>query len=298
MDEAYALHEGAYGRTVVLDLHKDLVAHAHAETQIAFWLGGAKSDARVVGKVVEYSENTALGVNPYEAHDARLLDDSGPAIFLCFYIAKQWLDERRTQTGKSFFFHNPQVPISPALRQACWLVLDMVVSPYHERRAVMDNEIEKLLMAAIDASSMPHASSNPDTLPVPRAYGFVGQRATSPVIDHRLRTAINYMREHVADTIVVDEVAGKVGLSRAHFFALFRDQLSTTPQVFWSAVKVEEAIRRLVQNQEPLTAVALDLGFSTPGNFSRFFKEHMGVSPSKYRKITAKPHLYPVTGIA
>jgi AraC-like DNA-binding protein len=294
MDESYALHEGAYGRTVVLELRNDLVAHAHAETQIAFWLGGAGSDARVVGQVVEYSANTALGVNPYEAHDARLLDDSGPAIFLCFYIAKQWLDERRVQTGKPFFFHNPAVPISPALRQACWLVLDLVVSPHDERRAVMDNEIEKLLIAAIEASS----SQDVQTALTPRTYGFVGQRATSPIIDHRLRAAINYMREHVADTIAVDEVAGKVGLSRAHFFALFRDQLSTTPQVFWSAVKVEEAIRRLVENQEPLTAVALDLGFSTPGNFSRFFKEHMGVTPSRYRKVTAKPVLYPVTGVA
>jgi AraC-like DNA-binding protein len=293
MDESYALHEGAYGRTVVLELRNDLVAHAHAETQIAFWLGGAGSDARVVGKVVEYSANTALGVNPYEAHDARLLDDSGPAIFLCFYISKQWLDERRAQTGKAFFFHNPAVPISPALRQACWLVLDLVVSPHDERRAVMDHEIEKLLAAAIDASSSQEVQS---TL-TPRTYGFVGQRATSPIIDHRLRAAIQYMREHVADTVAVDEVAGKVGLSRAHFFALFRDQLSTTPQVFWSAVKVEEAIRLLVQNEESLTAVALDLGFSTPGNFSRFFKEHMGVTPSRYRKVTAKPALYPVTGV-
>jgi hypothetical protein len=91
-DESYALHEGAYGRTVVLELRNDLVAHAHADTQIAFWLGGSRSDARVVGQVVEYSEHTALGVNPYESHDAKLLDDAVPAIFLCFYIRKEWLD--------------------------------------------------------------------------------------------------------------------------------------------------------------------------------------------------------------
>lgn len=275
LDEAYALHEGAYGRTVVLELCNDLVAHAHAEVSIAFWLGGARSDARVVGKVVEYSENTALGINAYESHDARLLDDSGPAIFLCFYINKPWLDARRAVQGRPFFFPNPQVPISPALRQACWQVLDIVVSPYHERREFIDDEVEKLIIAAIDASLVPVAD-----------HGF---GATAPVIDHRLRAAIAYMRQHVGDPVVVDDVAGKVGLSRAHFFALFRDQLNTTPQVFWSAVKVEEAIRRLVQKSEPLTSVALDLGFSTPGNFSRFFKDHMGVTPSHYRKVSAGP---------
>lgn len=88
------------------------------------------------------------------------------------------------------------------------------------------------------------------------------------------------MREHVADTTTVDQIAAKVRLSRAHLFALFREQLNTTPQVFWSAVRVEEAMRRLVDEGESLTSVALDLGFSAPGNFSRFFKEHTGVSPS------------------
>jgi AraC-like DNA-binding protein len=276
LDESYALHEGAYGRTVVLELRNDLVAHAHAEVSIAFWLGGSRSDARVVGKVVEYSENTALGVNAYESHDARLLEENGPAIFLCFYISKPWLDQRRAVNGRSFFFSNPQVPISPALRQACWQVLDIVVSPYHERREFIDDEVEKLLISAIDASLAPLQSQS------------LGG-STAPVIDHRLRSAIAYMREHVGDPIVVDDVAGRVGLSRAHFFALFRDQLNTTPQVFWSAVKVEEAIRRMVQKTEPLTSVALDLGFSTPGNFSRFFKDHMGVTPSHYRKVSSGP---------
>jgi AraC-like DNA-binding protein len=282
-DESYALHQGTYGRTVVLELKNDLVAHAHAETQIAFWLGGGRSDARVVGQVVEYSEHTALGVNPYESHDAKILDDSGPAIFLCFYINKEWIDKLRADTGRRFFFPSPRVPISPALRQACWKVLDIVVSPYHLSRDSLNTEIEKLIVEAIDASLAP---ANP-----------MGFGTTAPLIDHRLRAAITYMREHVGDPVVVDEVAGKVGLSRAHFFTLFRDQLNTTPQVFWSAVKVEEAIRRLMQRADPLTSVALDLGFSTPGNFSRFFKEHMGVTPSHYRKVSAGPTRYPVTGV-
>ena len=113
-----------------------------------------------------------------------------------------------------------------------------------------------------------------------------------------LRAAITYMREHVAEPISVEDVAGKVGLSRAHFFSLFRDQLSTTPQVFWSAVRVEEVVRRLVLREEPLTSVAMELGFSSPGNFSRFFKEHMGVSPSRFRRAATGPESHPITGLA
>ena len=71
MAEAYALHEGAFGRVVVLELRGDLVAHAHAETQFAFWLGGGRAHANLGnGQVVHYSEDVALGTNAYESHDA------------------------------------------------------------------------------------------------------------------------------------------------------------------------------------------------------------------------------------
>lgn len=284
MAEAYALHEGAFGRAVVLELRDDLVAHAHAETQFAFWLGGGRALANLGnGDVVQYSEDVALGTNSYESHDARLLDKDQTAMFLVFYISKSWLDERRAASGRPFFFPSPRVPISPALRQACWRLLDIIMSPHHELRRRIDFEVESLIGTAIDATLAP---VSPERV-----------RSRTPLLDHRLRAAITYMREHVADPISVEDVAGKVGLSRAHFFSLFRDQLSTTPQVFWSAVRVEEVVRRLVVREEPLTSVAMELGFSSPGNFSRFFKEHMGVSPSRFRRVAAGPEAHPITGV-
>ncbi|AMO93161.1 bacterial regulatory helix-turn-helix s, AraC family protein [Collimonas fungivorans] len=147
----------------------------------------------------------------------------------------------------------------------------------------MNDEVEKLITAAIDATA--------DSCPgVQKGLGM-------STLDHRLRAAISIMRENVAEKITVEEVALKVGLSRAHFFTLFRDQLNTTPQVFWSAVRVEEAMRRLITEGGPLTWVALDLGFSAPGNFSRFFKEHTGVSPSIFRRAATGNLPATVTGL-
>jgi AraC-like DNA-binding protein len=282
MAETYALHEGAFGRAVVLELRDDLVAHAHAETQLALWLGGARVEGHVGSRLVPYGEHVALGTNAYESHDARLLDHSGPAVFLVLYIAKAWLDERSAASGRSFFFGSPCVPIDAAVRQSCWRVLDQIVSPHQHPGADIDGEVARLLLAAINSSNTPMdtASLSP----------------TAPVLDFRLRAAVAYMREHVGDPMAVEDVANKVGLSRGHFFTLFKDQLNTTPQVFWSAVRVEEAVRRLVQQEEPLTSVAVDLGFSTPGNFSRFFREHMGVTPSKFRRAATAPHL--LTGVS
>jgi len=283
MTDAYALREGDFGRAVVLDLRDDLVAHAHAETQFAFWLGGGRVQAHLGTEVVQYSEDVALGTNAYESHDARLLDKAQPAVFLVLYVSKAWLDAKRAASGRPFFFPSPRVPISPALRQACWRLLDMILTEQAGNPARLEQEVESLITTAIDATLAP---VNPD-----------GLRPRSPMLDHRLRAAISYMREHVGDLLSVEHIAGKVGLSRAHYFSLFRDQLNTTPQVFWSAVRVEEAVRRLALHEEPLTSVALELGFSSPGNFSRFFREHMGVSPSRFRRAAGGADQHPVTGV-
>jgi AraC-like DNA-binding protein len=281
MPEAYALHEGAFGTAIVLESRANLVSHAHSETQLALWLGGTRAIANVGAHVVRYSENVALGVNEFQAHDM-VMEGSGTSLFLVFMISKDWLDELGAATGRNFRFPSPNVPITSAMRRSCWRVLDLIISASNSRSAI-DNEVERLLEAAIAASTAGGAEAH-----------SVGVGVT---LDYRLRAAIAHMREHVSEVITIDEIAAKVGLSRGHFFALFRDQLDTTPQVFWSGVRVEEAMRRVAEGSA-LTDVALDLGFSAPGNFSRFFKEHTGVSPSIFKRAARGPSPVTVTGIS
>jgi AraC family transcriptional activator of pobA len=45
-----------------------------------------------------------------------------------------------------------------------------------------------------------------------------------------------------------------------------------------------EAKRKLIYTREHLDQIAYHLGFKDPGYFSRFFKKHEGVAPSKYRQ--------------
>lgn len=84
---------------------------------------------------------------------------------------------------------------------------------------------------------------------------------------------------------VAEQVADMVGLSRSRLFQLFSEQLASSPSVHWSGIRLEEAVTRLHGRAPQLTELALDLGFSTPGNFSRFFRSHRGVTPSAYRRV-------------
>ncbi|MGH9930673.1 MAG: AraC family transcriptional regulator, partial [Pyrinomonadaceae bacterium] len=182
MNTAYAMHKGAFGQAIVLECTANLVEHSHSETQLALWLGGARATARIGSELVHYSEDTALGSNAFESHDMTLLD-SGVCVFIVFMISSEWLEERRKATGRPFVFLTPRVSLDATLRQACWRVLDLIITKEASATAI-DAEVEQLLTAAVGASmATPNA-------PKPHSIG--------PALDYRLRTAIEYMREHIS----------------------------------------------------------------------------------------------------
>src|SRR3546814_7934555 len=114
-------------------------------------------------------------------------------------VSRQWLEQRRALTGRSFVFPSPQVPLSPALQQACRRVLDLIGSPHAENQNI-DAQVEQLLLAAVDSSSEQSGLE----------FFRLTMQGMGATLDHRLRAAITYMREHVAEKITIEELAGRV----------------------------------------------------------------------------------------
>ena len=79
-------------------------------------------------------------------------------------------------------------------------------------------------------------------------------------------------------------VAREAGLSRPHFYKLFRQQVGVTPNIYLNSLRMERAIERLTGTNEAVAAIGLDLGFSSQASFSRFFIANGVVPPSTYRR--------------
>src|SRR5690606_21088731 len=80
-------------------------------------------------------------------------------------------------------------------------------------------------------------------------------------------------------------LARKVNMSRAHFFARFRQCTRMTPHIFINMVRVEAACQRLARgHQESLGQLSRELGFHEQSHFTRFVRGHMGITPSEYRR--------------
>jgi transcriptional regulator GlxA family with amidase domain len=79
-------------------------------------------------------------------------------------------------------------------------------------------------------------------------------------------------------------VAAAVGLSRAHFFALFQQHTQVTPLVYANVLRFEAALQLLSHTDSPVALVGSMVGFSTPGHFARFFRQNLGITPTGYRR--------------
>jgi transcriptional regulator GlxA family with amidase domain len=104
-------------------------------------------------------------------------------------------------------------------------------------------------------------------------------------IDWRIRRAIDQMRANPGRPHEADELACAAGLSRAHFFRLFESSTKVTPHVYINALRLELSVNAIVHDNAALAPLSRKLGFSAPGHFTRFFRDHAGVSPSEFRTV-------------
>ena len=98
------------------------------------------------------------------------------------------------------------------------------------------------------------------------------------------RRVTDYLREHLADVVTLDELAALVGLSRFHFCTAFRQTLGMPPHRWLNALRMAEAKKLLANPRLAIVEIAQRVGFQTQSAFGVAFNKAEGLSPSAYRR--------------
>jgi AraC-like DNA-binding protein len=106
----------------------------------------------------------------------------------------------------------------------------------------------------------------------------------------RARDAID---RSYAEPLDIPSLARIACVSEAHFIRTFRATFGETPHRYLQRRRVERAMYLLRATDVSVTDICLDVGFNSPGTFSRTFKEIVGESPAAYREKAAKPARVP-----
>jgi AraC family transcriptional regulator len=275
VSSAVKIFQGRFGRVALLDMNAPLVGHAHHHCHILIKAGGADSAFRVRGEHAPLTDDLAVLVNAWEHHSYEHTKPNERTLILALYIEPAWLAEIQRSlalSGHPRFFPQTTVPLKSATRKNVEeFVLELwwadEVSPSRLEHLLFELIIEVIEKCTgwRDMSSL--LKSRPPAS-----------------MDPRIRQAIALMKQDVMREFDIDALAQKTGLSRAHFFTLFQRNTQVTPQVYANVLRFEMAVKRLTQGREAVGDIAHDLGFSEPSHFSRFFRAHLGITPSDYRR--------------
>ncbi len=100
-----------------------------------------------------------------------------------------------------------------------------------------------------------------------------------PLVD-RIRS---YVRQHLAAPLTVDDLATQAGLSKFHFIRMYRAASGRTPMADVRALRLDHARDLILTTRMPLKQIADQCGLGDPAHFSRVFREHLGMAPSRLR---------------
>lgn len=109
------------------------------------------------------------------------------------------------------------------------------------------------------------------------------------VDDEVVALALDHLREHVGNTIYVEEVARAAGVTRRVLELRFRAALGTSVYAEAQRLHFERALELMPEPALTLGEIAYASGFESPSVFTSAFRRRHGVTPSEYRRRLVGP---------
>lgn len=107
--------------------------------------------------------------------------------------------------------------------------------------------------------------------------------SSEEMISHPMVEKISfYIEEHIAERIVVDELAALVPMSKYHFLRKFKELTGVTAHTFINHKRLIKA-SEMIKKGDSIHQVYQEVGFSDYSSFLRNFKKVYGISPKNYK---------------
>ncbi|MFN3841492.1 MAG: GlxA family transcriptional regulator, partial [Cyclobacteriaceae bacterium] len=110
---------------------------------------------------------------------------------------------------------------------------------------------------------------------------FQGQKTHNDVL---VKQAQEFIEQHIAERLTVEELALKFGLSRRTFERRFKQATNNSVLEYMHRIKVEAAKRNFETSRKNINEVMYDVGYTDTKAFRTTFKKVTGLTPVEYRK--------------
>lgn len=114
------------------------------------------------------------------------------------------------------------------------------------------------------------------------------QKHLQRVLEH-IEAHLKDERQGVLDNATLAQLAG---YSEYHFLRMFRESVHLTPADYIRKRRISEIVRRIGEEDRPMSDIAFEYGFNSKENFTRAFKNEHHILPTEFRTTNCSLRLF------
>lgn len=100
-------------------------------------------------------------------------------------------------------------------------------------------------------------------------------------LENEIARAIAYLSSRLSETVTIEELAERVGMSRAVFHRKFKQATNMSPIQFVKSMRLNSAAMQIARGSH-VNVAAMAVGYVSSSQFSREFKRMYGQSPKQW----------------
>lgn len=269
MKEDVATVMGRFGRLSAGVYRRAVGSHTCKEPGVIFHLGGGDLQVTLGGSVERFRAGDMLTFDSWTAHSRTML--SNVSSTLVTLLADPLLCGAVTGTRRSCRFMQTRASIDAELRAHLERIMVALFdrSDADARVHTLQTDIERL----IELVRARHVRA-----------GRSESATAADTADARVLHAFERLRANAVPKASVESTVAASGMSRSNFFRQFRRTIGVSPQHVIDQCRIDYALDALSGSDLMLSQLSAHLGFSAPAHFTRFFVQHLGCTPSRFRR--------------
>ena len=106
--------------------------------------------------------------------------------------------------------------------------------------------------------------------------------------DETLQKALTYIDSNLDKDLSIKSISKGINVSKSALYSKFHSLLNCTIGEYVNRKRIEKSTQMLVDTNFSIEEVSQKTGFSSASYYTKIFKQHMGITPLKYKKSKMK----------
>lgn len=110
----------------------------------------------------------------------------------------------------------------------------------------------------------------------------LSEKDTFPQENDYVNQAIACIRSEYMYKITVNDIANRLNIDRTYLSVIFKNKTGISPKQYLINYRLNTAASLLNKHNSSISVIANSVGYSDVYTFSKAFKQHFGITPTKY----------------